>query len=288
VIIPTYQREEVLCETIKQILAQDYPAYELIIVDQTEQHLPSTVEFLQHHASTFHYFNLMNPGVANARNFGMSKARGDILLFLDDDVRIDRDWISRHLKNYRDPSVSGVTGRLIQGGIGSSNIRKVGYVTWSGRIVANFNSLVAADVQLIAGGNCSFRAHLAKSIEGFDSNYAGNALLEDADFSYRFHRQGYRIVYDPDAVVHHLLLSHGGNKTRTQTKGEYYYWFIRNKTYFLLKNLPVHRVIPSVLFAIFRALQVGISDKSLTSFIHVMSGLHDGFNIWNAYKAAMK
>ena len=46
VVIPTYGREAVLCNTIQNVLEQTYPAFELIIVDQTSSHEPATTDFL--------------------------------------------------------------------------------------------------------------------------------------------------------------------------------------------------------------------------------------------------
>ena len=47
VVVPTYQREQVLCDTIAYLLDLSYPHYELIVVDQTPLHEPQTEQFLQ-------------------------------------------------------------------------------------------------------------------------------------------------------------------------------------------------------------------------------------------------
>ena len=115
----------------------------------------------------------------------------------------------------------------------------MGYITPLGRIVTNFNSLERSTVQVAAGGNCSFRRKLIEEVGIYDINFIGNALLEDADFPYRAYKLGYQIVYDPDAEIYHLALKTGGNKTRTQNEEEYYYWFLRNKSYFFLKTFLI-------------------------------------------------
>src|SRR3989338_652041 len=52
-------------------------------------------------------------GVAAARNAGIWAAKGEILVFLDDDCTLPEDWLEKHLVPYTDPQVSGVGGKGI-------------------------------------------------------------------------------------------------------------------------------------------------------------------------------
>ena len=93
VIIPTFQRELVLRNIISQVLSQDYPSFELIVIDQSLAHEPETELFLQEYSGQFANYHLQEPNVAAARNYGISCAKGEIILFLDDDVEINPNWI---------------------------------------------------------------------------------------------------------------------------------------------------------------------------------------------------
>ena len=76
VILPTYQREEVLCQTVTQLLAQDYPSYEIIIIDQTEKHNDKTDNFLSSLDKRVKYYHIERPSLPAARNFGLTQDQG--------------------------------------------------------------------------------------------------------------------------------------------------------------------------------------------------------------------
>jgi glycosyltransferase involved in cell wall biosynthesis len=90
VIIPTYQREAVLCASVDEALRQDYPNFEVLVVDQTQQHEPDTEQHLQHLADVgkVQWYRVDWASLPAARNYGVSKAKGDIILFIDDDVEL--------------------------------------------------------------------------------------------------------------------------------------------------------------------------------------------------------
>ena len=110
VVVPTYQREQVLCDTIAYLLDLSYPHYELIVVDQTPLHEPQTEQFLLQVAPRIRYIQIDKVGTCHARNVGIEAAKGDIILFCDDDIISPPDLLTNHVRHYRDPTVGGVTG----------------------------------------------------------------------------------------------------------------------------------------------------------------------------------
>lgn len=84
VIIPTYNREKFILKSIQSVLEQKFTNYELIIVDDGST--DNTSELVKTYLSNnIHYFLIENSERAAARNFGMSKAKGDYCTFLDSD-----------------------------------------------------------------------------------------------------------------------------------------------------------------------------------------------------------
>ncbi|MFH1516934.1 MAG: glycosyltransferase [Pseudomonadota bacterium] len=85
-IIPTYNREELLVAILACALQQDCTAYEIILVDQTAQHTPETEEFLSDHAAQIKLIRQSPPSLTKARNEGIRQAKGDVIVFIDDDT----------------------------------------------------------------------------------------------------------------------------------------------------------------------------------------------------------
>ena len=84
VIIPTYNRKEVVKEAVQSVLEQDYPKIEVVIVDDgsrdgTKEELPRVF------GSSVHYFFQENSGKSRARNKGVIESQGELVCFLDSD-----------------------------------------------------------------------------------------------------------------------------------------------------------------------------------------------------------
>src|SRR5271169_1743787 len=114
VIICTYRRNKILVETVEQVLAQADGLAEVVVVDQKAQHDRETRKYLKTKVNDglIRYFDLETAGLTQARNFGASQARGALLLFCDDDVVLQPNWIREHIAMYEDQGVSAVAGQV--------------------------------------------------------------------------------------------------------------------------------------------------------------------------------
>lgn len=85
VIMPTYNAERFITDSIKSIINQSYQSWELIVIDDCST--DGTAEIIESFSDTrIHYYKCEeNLGVAQARNFGISKATGEWIAFLDSD-----------------------------------------------------------------------------------------------------------------------------------------------------------------------------------------------------------
>lgn len=99
VIVPTYNRRQLLELTLDALLAQDYPrdAYEIIVIDDGSK--DDTVAFLENFQSTstvsFCFASQINQGPAAARNRAIAKARFEWIAMTDDDCLPAPDWLSQ-------------------------------------------------------------------------------------------------------------------------------------------------------------------------------------------------
>jgi len=227
IVIPSYRRESVLLETVDFLLDLDEPALEIVLVDQTPEHSTSTEAALAvlSKSGRIVWLRLPVPSIPAAMNQGLLGALGDIVLFLDDDIRPDADLVAMHRRTHAAQRGGIVAGRVLQpwhsGCWDDENSTRFG-----------FNSPKAREVPDFMGGNFSVDRRAALAIGGFDENFVRVAYRFEAEFAARWRRAGGKIRYEPSALIHHLKASSGGTRVfgdflRTvmpsHAVGEYYF-----------------------------------------------------------------
>jgi GT2 family glycosyltransferase len=173
--------------------------------------------------SRFVWLDGVPPGVVAARNLGVERARGPIIVFVDDDVRIpDRHFLKMHRNAYCDSRVMAVCGRELHPPDGISSPapevaceQDVGEDSTTGSPVMALlqfdrSSPARAVVAVFSTCNGSIRRDGFMSVGGFDENFAGASYGDDADLVLRMHKAGMHVVYDPRAWLVHLLAPVGG------------------------------------------------------------------------------
>ena len=219
VAIPTYNRERILIDTIEYVLAQNPPADEVLIIDQTIEHEPDTENFLSlaEKAGKLRWIRQFPPNLPKARNRALHETECDVIIFIDDDVTMSENFVENHRKNYFDPHVDGVAGRIIQNGISIPQKK-----SWPQIMDHRFMSLDSEKriegIAAFRGCNHSVRVNSLKSIGGYDVNYIGWAYREDSDVSIRLWKNGCMIVFDPEAVLTHLTIPTGGCRLKSKKK----------------------------------------------------------------------
>lgn len=208
-IVATYKREQVLCNTVSHLLDLSYPRYELLVVDQTPAHEPATEDFLQACAAQnpdrFRLHRLDTPGLPNARNVGAVLAAGEYLLYLDDDIIPPTDLIELHLHNLQQPGAGAVTGGVYVEHKALPPQPSPCIILPNGRMLQYWHHVVPRGTShSLAGGNMSFACRLAFDVGLFDTGYIGRANWEETDLSVRIRQRNLDIVYDPAAAVVHL------------------------------------------------------------------------------------
>ena len=254
IIIPTYQREAVLCETLRSVLQQDYPAYEAIVVDQTQTHQSATDAYLNDLAATdaIQLYRLEWASLPGARNVGIENAKGDIILFIDDDVELPEGYLYAHARNYERPEVGAVAGRVFDrmklADDGDLVIEDLPPEAMDPGIAWYYIDLVhtikAQQVLTARGCNMSFRREVFDRFGlRFDERFRGNAVREESDFCLHLRQTPYIIWYDPSAHLVHLGEETGGCHDITTRSVRYQMDFYHNHFLLGLKNLTLSQAL---------------------------------------------
>ena len=235
VVVATYGREAVLRETLKLLLDQDYPSYELIVVDQTSAHEPETDRFIRSQGHRLRHLRLVGASLPNARNAGIRAARGDLVLFVDDDVLPARSLVGAHVGSYRDATVAGVAGQVLPLGGATVDAPVAGQLDRAARVTWNFNSTVPGETMYATGCNMSFARDAVYRAGLFEVAFGGSAECEEVDLCLRLRRLGHTIRFAPAASLVHLEAVAGGCGNRRRGP-RWFYWHVHNHLLLSLRH----------------------------------------------------
>jgi len=212
IIIPTYNRPKDLAECLDSISNQAYLPFEVLIIDNGN--VAETKKFVKKNLSKFGKRNISLSYIKNdkensltlARNIGARNARGDIVLFLDDDVILDKDYLKEILKVYEEqPDALGVQGFIEQEKV--SKIRNIIYKIFflyhlernccralpSGSVTYPYELGRTVSCQWLSGAS-SYRKQILKEFK-FDEKLKKYSDGEDLEFSYRVFRKYQNSLY---------------------------------------------------------------------------------------------
>ncbi|RMH76935.1 MAG: glycosyltransferase [Cyanobacteria bacterium J007] len=250
VIVPTYNREDALRDSLADILKQDYPDFEVLVIDQTAEHRSETQTYLEHLADSqqIRWFRVNWASLPGARNYAVRRARGELILFLDDDVQLPDGFLQAHAKNYLEkPEIGAIAGRVfdrmkLTDSGGSLTLEDLPPEAMDPGIAWYYIDLVhttkAQQVLSVRGCNMSFRRDIFdKHGLYFDERFQGSAVREESDFCLRLRKTGYKIWYDPDAHLVHLGEETGGCHDISTRSLQYQFTFYHNHFLMGLKNL---------------------------------------------------
>ncbi|RUM39817.1 MAG: hypothetical protein DSY70_04880 [Desulfobulbus sp.] len=236
VAIPSYQREQVLLDTIEQVLALDTLPLEILVVDQTPIHGQNVEEGLQALAAEerIHWLRLKKPSIPAAMNRALLVAQGEVVLFLDDDVELVSEIVSAHVAAHQKNKVALVAGQVIQNWQTVLDEDDPWYDVnpEDSPDAFRFNSCRPSTIFRFMGGNFSVNTEVALKLGGFDENFVKVAYNFEAEFADRLLAAGHTILFYPKASIRHLKTESGGTRSfgdhlttlsPSHAVGRYYY-----------------------------------------------------------------
>jgi GT2 family glycosyltransferase len=203
IVIPTYQRRDVVVASVKALAAQDLAgSFEVVVVVDGSRN--GTAAALRRLIVPFPFVVLEQPnrGAATARNAGAAAASGRILLFLDDDMEADPRLLSEHVRSLNE-GADVVFGHLPLHPESPSNFLSAGVKLWTdGRLERLSAPGAALTLHDLLTGQMSLRRELFNRMGGFDPAFTAGGTFgdEDIDFGYRLVQAGYRLVFNERAI----------------------------------------------------------------------------------------
>ena len=95
-IIPTYNRQKISLQTLQYLKQQSISGFEVILVDQTASN-DNDLQNFKNDVFKYKYLKITETGLPNARNVGVENAKGNILVFIDDDSIPDSKLIQSYI-----------------------------------------------------------------------------------------------------------------------------------------------------------------------------------------------
>ncbi|MCU1594796.1 MAG: glycosyltransferase family 2 protein [Frankiales bacterium] len=208
VVLPTYQRAELLDRCLSALARSDLDSFEVVAVDDGST--DRTSEVLRDHAGKMPLIALTqqrNAGPAAARNRGLGAAAAPLVLFVDDDVVVTSTLLRQHV-DLHDAAADDtlcVLGRVDW----HPDLRITPFMHWLDRSGLQF----AYDTWLTEGvvdppyaafytANLSIPRALLVAADGFDERFPFPAY-EDMELAFRLAQQGLRMEYRPAALAYH-------------------------------------------------------------------------------------
>ena len=206
IIIPAHNEEKYLEETLRYVSEQNYPDFEIIVVDNNSTDRTKEI------AESFgvKVFSEKNKGTGWAREKGRLEASGEILAFLDADCLPDPDWLSRGVKYFEsNKDVVAVTGPY---DYFDSLFWYRNFLMLIQKYIYSFFNILLQKLGIgavIIFGNCFMRASALEKIGGIDTSIIFYG--DDTDIAKRISKEG-KVVFDSK-----LLMK--GSSRRLQKEG---------------------------------------------------------------------
>jgi O-antigen biosynthesis protein len=218
VAVCTRDRTPQLAECLAALCQLDYPALDLLVIDNAPRDT-TTARLVRARYPQVRYVCEPRPGLNWARNRAIAEARGEIIAYTDDDVVVDRGWVRALAGVFAEEAeVMAVTGLVVPleleteaqrlferyGGFGRGFERQWYCVDGeSGERAATRHGGAG---KFGTGANMAYRRSLFERIGGFDPALDVGTVTNgggDLEMFFRVLKEGYRLVYEPSAIVRH-------------------------------------------------------------------------------------
>lgn len=192
--------EETIGACLDSLLELDYPAFEVIVVDDAST--DKTYEIISRYPVKQVFGERI--GAYAARNVGIEIAKGEIVAFTDSDCVVDKKWLRNIVTPYASDLVGGVGGPVLpleaHNTIGKFVSLGPQEIFQSSRRVKLQKPSSLFMRSGLGSGNMSFRRMVLEEVRGFADDMV---KCGDYELCWRVQRAGYQLIYEPEAITYH-------------------------------------------------------------------------------------
>ncbi|MEX2363403.1 MAG: glycosyltransferase family 2 protein, partial [Balneolaceae bacterium] len=234
---------------LPSVTKTEYSNYEIIIADNAST--DGSIEWIRSTYPDVKIASLdQNYGYCGGNNRAVPFAEKENLIFLNNDVKVSKDWLIHLQKSFDDEKVAAVQPKIKSyaqpdyfeyAGAAGGFIDKYGYTFCRGRIfkdVERDEGQYDDESTIFWASGAALAIRKKEFIEsgGFDEDFEFH--MEEIDLCWRLQNQGFQIAYNPQSVVYHL----GGGSLPMGSPRKVFYNF-RNSLFMLYKNYSTFNLI---------------------------------------------
>lgn len=240
-IILCYNGVELTLECVRSLRAQSYPNLEILVIDNGSA--DHTAEIIQKQYPDIFVLNTgKNLGYVAGNNLGIQIAvekSADYLILVNNDTRLHPDCITNLVNSLANDSSIGVIGPMVYTWEDSPKISSAGgLINWKYADAINigageddFGQFPARSVDFINGCGIMVTRQAIESAGGLDPKFF--MYWEETDWCQRIKKNGFKIQFEPSAVMWHKAPIHWGELSATTI-----YYMTRNRFLFFYRHAP--------------------------------------------------
>lgn len=265
IITINFRDADVTCALLDSIRMHDYQPVEVLVVDNGSLQ-DCSQQFQAHYPDVKVIISKKNLGFAGGNNLGIQEAKGKYLFFVNNDTVFTEGLIENLIKRFNTPKVGAVGPKIHYfdqpGTIQFAGFTAVNPITGRNKTIGERERDqgqydTAVEMPYIHGAAMMLSKEVIEEVGGMPEAYF--LYYEELDWCQQIRRAGYRIYYEPTALIYHKESMAVSKLSHLKI-----YYLTRNRILFMRRNATAFQLIPFILFFSFITCPKWVIQYALT------------------------